>query len=142
MFSAAVRAMAVIATLVILATLLLTSFILALGLALVAKLVISGILSSIFLILVIYTSFSTTSCFTTSLSLLKSTAAGSNLPTLFYLLYFWNCLNYFVHFLIYQYFYSSISNLSTSDYRLARSTFLANFVVSIHAAFFKSAFVT
>ena len=79
--------MAVIATLVILAILLLTSFILALGLALVAKLVISGILSSTFFILVIYTSFSTTSYFTASLSLLKSTAAGSNLPALFYLLY-------------------------------------------------------
>ena len=50
----------------------LTSFILALREALVAKLVISGILSSIFFILALYTSFLTTSFFTTSLSLLKS----------------------------------------------------------------------
>ena len=60
---------------------LLTSFILALREALVAKLVISGILSSIFFILVLYTSFLTTSVFTTSLSLLKLTGTGANLST-------------------------------------------------------------
>ena len=43
--------------------LLLTSFILALRVVLVAKLVISSILSSIFLILALYTSFLTTSFF-------------------------------------------------------------------------------
>ena len=59
----------------------LTSFILALREALVAKLVISGILSSIFFILVLYTSFLTTSVFTTSLSLLKLTGTGANLST-------------------------------------------------------------
>ena len=56
----------------------LTSFILALRVVLVAKLVISGILSSIFFILALYTSFLTTSSFTTSLNLLKSTGTGKN----------------------------------------------------------------
>ena len=56
-----------------------TSFILALRQALVAKLVISGILSSIFFILALYTSFSTTSFSTTSISLLKSTGTDTNL---------------------------------------------------------------
>ena len=49
----------------------LTSFILALGVVLVANWVISGILSSIYLILALYTSFLTTPFLTTSLSLLK-----------------------------------------------------------------------
>ena len=71
---------ALVAKLVILGISPLTSFILALREALVAKLVISGILFSIFLILVlyIYTSFLTTSFFTASLSLLKSTRTGAN----------------------------------------------------------------
>ena len=59
----------------------LTSFILALRDALVAKLVTSGILSSIFFILALYTSFLTTSFFTTSLSLIKSTGTGTYLST-------------------------------------------------------------
>ena len=59
----------------------LNSFILALRKALVAKLVISGALSSIFLILALYTSFLITPFFTISLSLLKSTGAGTNLST-------------------------------------------------------------
>ena len=58
-----------------------TSFILTLRIVLVAKLVISGIPSSISLILALYTSLVTTSVFTTSLGLLKSTGAGTNLPT-------------------------------------------------------------
>ena len=44
-------------------------------------LVISGILSSIYFILALYTSFVTTSFFTTPLSLLKSTGTGTNLST-------------------------------------------------------------
>ena len=100
-FSTAVRAL-VVAKFVILGILLLTSFILALGaevvaklvmlcpltsfilelsVVLVAKLIISGHLSSIFLILVLYTSFLTTSFFTASLSLLESTGTGTNLST-------------------------------------------------------------
>ena len=64
----------------------LTSFILALRVVLVAKLVISGILSSIFLILALYASFLTTQFCATSFNLLKSTGAS-------YLLYFSNCLS-------------------------------------------------
>ena len=65
----------VVAKLVILGISVLTSFILALKVVLVAKL-ISGILSYIFLILALYTPFSTTLFFTASLSLLKSTVIG------------------------------------------------------------------
>ena len=49
--------------------------------SLVAKLVISGILSAIFLILAIYTYLLTTSCFTTSLSSFKSMGTGTYLST-------------------------------------------------------------
>ena len=80
LFSKVVR-VALVAKLVILVTSSLTSFILALREALVAKLVISDILSSIFLILALYVSFLTTSFFTSSLNLLKSTGAGTNLSS-------------------------------------------------------------
>ena len=56
LFSTAVRAV-VVAKFVMLVILLLTSFILASRVVLVAKLVISGILSSLFLFLVLYTFF-------------------------------------------------------------------------------------
>ena len=86
----------------------LTLFILALRVVLVAKLVISGILSSIFFILALYTSFLTTSFFTTSLSLLKSTGTGTNLSTsnlsaLIYLLKLFKLVGTFFvdHYLIY-----------------------------------------
>ena len=59
----------------------LTSFVLILIASLVAKLVIPSILASIFLVLPVYTSFSTTSFFTKSLSLLKSTGVGTNLSS-------------------------------------------------------------
>ena len=60
LFSTAVRAV-VVAKLVTLGILFLTSFILALkAVAVVVKLMISGILSSIFLILTLYTFFLTT----------------------------------------------------------------------------------
>ena len=75
LFSTAVRAV-VVAKLVILGMSFLTSFILALRYALLAKFAISGILSSIVLILALYTSFLTTSFFTASLRLLKSTATA------------------------------------------------------------------
>ena len=80
LFSKVVR-VPLVAKLVILVTSSLTSFISALREALVAKLVISDILSSIFLILALYTSFLTTSFFTSSLNLLKSTGAGTNLSS-------------------------------------------------------------
>ena len=57
LFSTAVRAVVVVAKLVILGIFLLNSFILALRVVLVATLVISGILSSIFLVLALHTSF-------------------------------------------------------------------------------------
>ena len=59
----------------------LLSFILALREVLVSKLVISGIWFLIFFILALYTSFLTTSFFTMSISLLKSTGTGINLLT-------------------------------------------------------------
>ena len=59
----------------------LTSFVLALRVVLEAKLVMSRILSSIFFILALCTSFLTTSFFTKLLSLLKSTETGPNLLT-------------------------------------------------------------
>ena len=61
-----------VAKLVILGVSLLTSFLLALRIVLLAKLVISGILSSIFLILALYTSFLTTSIFLHRLFYLKN----------------------------------------------------------------------
>ena len=57
----------------------LTSFIFVLRLLLVAKLLISGILSSIFFILASYSVFLTTSLLTTLLNLPKSTGTGTNL---------------------------------------------------------------
>ena len=77
LFSTALRSV-LVAKLVILGISPWTSFILELGIVLVAKLVILGILSSIFFILALYTSFLTTSSFTTSLNLLKSTGTGKN----------------------------------------------------------------
>ena len=56
----------------------LCSFILTLRVALVAKLVMPGILSYFFFILALYASFLTTSFFTTSLNLLKSTGTATN----------------------------------------------------------------
>ena len=61
-----------------------------------------------------YTVFLTTSFFTTSLSLVKSTGARTNL---------------------------SISNLLTSAFKLTKSDFAANLNVSIPVAFLKSVFV-
>ena len=112
------------AKLVILGILALTSFILVLRVVLMAKLVISGILSL------------TTSCFTTLLSLLKSTGvvtnfAISNLSTLL--------LKHLK--LVGTLFNLSISNLLTSSFELSRSDFAANLHVSVPVAFYKSDFV-
>ena len=80
LFSILSRAV-LVAKLVILDISTLISFILALRVVLVANLVMPGILSSIFFILALYTPFLTTSFFTTSLNLLKSTGTGNNLPS-------------------------------------------------------------
>ena len=108
----------------------LTSFNLALRAFLAAKLVTSGILSSIFLILALYSIFLTTSFFTALLSLLKSTGTGanlsiSNLSTLLFTLFK----------LVGKLFNLSISNLSTSVFKLTRSDFAANLDVLIPVAF-------
>ena len=71
--------------------------------------------------------------FTKSLSLLKSTEAGtylltSNLSTLLFELLK----------LVGTFSNLSISNLSILDFKLAKSTFLANFNESTPTAFFKS----
>ena len=94
---------------------------------LVAKLVISGILSSIFFILALYTSFLTTAFLLHPLVYLNQQDQVLIYEHLIYLLYFSNCLNYL------EYLFSlSISNLSTLDFKLANST---------PVAFLKSAFV-
>ena len=107
LFSTVLRA-AVVAKLVILDISPLTSFVLALRLVLVVKLVISGTF-----ILALYTCF-LTKFFTTSLSLFKSTGSGinsstSNLSTLLFI----KLLKLL----------GSFFNLSTSDFKLAKSTF-------------------
>ena len=84
-------------------------FVLPLREALVAKLVILGILSSVFLILAFYTSFLTTSFFTTSLNILKSTGTGTNLSTSSL-----STLLFKMFRLVGRFFSLSISNLSTS----------------------------
>ena len=102
----------------------------------VGKLLISGILSSIFLILALYTSFLTTLFFIKSLSSLKSTGTGTNLSTSNYSNLLFKLLK-----LLGTSFNLSISNLSTLDLKLAKSIFLGNFGASIAVAYFKSVFV-
>ena len=81
LFSTAVNA-EVVAKPLILGISVLTSFIFVLRIVLVAKLLISGILSSIFFILASYSVFLTTSFLTTLFSLLKSTGTSANLSIL------------------------------------------------------------
>ena len=109
---------------------LLTSFILALRVVLVAKLVMSGILFSPFFILALYTSFLTTYFFTTPLSLLKSTGKGINLSTSYLSTLLFKLLE-----LVRTFFSLSISNLSTLDFKLGKSTFLAKDDVSFPVTF-------
>ena len=80
----------------------LTSFVLALRQVLVARSVISDILSSVFFILALYKSFLTTSFFTTLLSLLNQQEQVLIYQHLIYLLYFLNFLNHLTYFSIYQ----------------------------------------
>ena len=90
-FSTAVRTVVVASLILCISPLIL--FILALREVAVATLVISGILSSICLILELYISSLTTSLFTTSLSLLKSTETDTNLSLPNLSTFFSNCLN-------------------------------------------------
>ena len=100
------------------------------------KLLTLGILFSIFLILTFYTSFLTTSFFTTSVSLLKSTGSGTNLSISNLSTLLFKLLK-----LVGKFFSLSIPDLSTLDFELAKLTFLVNFDVSTPVAFFKSVFV-
>ena len=84
----------------------------------------------------IYSVFLTTSFFTTSLSLLKSTEVFSNLP-----ISNLSTLHFKQLKPLGTFFNLSIFNLSTFDFKLAKSTCLTNFYVSAPVAFFKSAFV-
>ena len=77
LFSTTVNA-EVVARPVVLGILFLTSFIFVLRIVLVARLLISGILSSIFFTFPLYSVFLKTSFLTTSLNLLKSVGAGAN----------------------------------------------------------------
>ena len=81
-------------------------------------------------------SFLTTSFFTTSLNLIKSTGVVSNFPisnlsTLLFKLFR----------LVGRFFNLSISNLSTLDFKLAKSTVFAKDDVTTAVAFFKPVFV-
>ena len=135
LFSTLVRK-AVVAKLVILGISFLISFMLPLRVVLVAKLAIPGAFTSKCFFLALQTSFLTTSFLTISLSLLKSTGAGTDLstPNLYTLLLkFLKLLDTFYKL--------SISNLSASDFKLAASVFSVKSNLSTHAAFFKSGFV-
>ena len=107
-----------------------------LRIVLVAKLVISGILSSIFLILALYSVFLTTSFFTTLLSLLKSTGKSANLSTSNLSTLLFKLLK-----LVGKLFNFSISNLSTSVFKLAESDFSAKLEVSTWEIFLIYVFV-
>ena len=77
LFSTAINA-EVVTKPIILGISFLTSFIFVIRIILVAKLVIWGILSSIFFIFRLYLVFLTTSFSTTLINLLKSTGTGTN----------------------------------------------------------------
>ena len=96
LFSIAVRAVVVVAKLVMLGILRLRAEV-------VAKLVISGISYSIFLILALYTSFLTKFFFVHHLVCLNEQEQVLIYQHLICLLYFSNCLNYLVYFSISQY---------------------------------------
>ena len=102
-----------------------------------AKLVISGIFSSTYLILALYSVFQTTLFSTTSLILVRSTGVVSNFPIFILSILLFKLLNPPGTF-----FNLSISNLSTLNSKLAKSTFLAIFDVSTPVALFKSAFIS
>ena len=124
------------AKLVLRGILALTSFILALRVVLLAWLVISGILSSICLILALYASFLITSFSTTLLSLLKSTGVVFNFQISYLSTLRFNLLK-----LVDTFYNFPISNLSTSAFKLTKSNLAANLEVLTPIAFFKSVFV-
>ena len=120
LFSTEVNAL-VVYKLLKLGILYLTSFILAFRAVVVAKLVTSGNLSSIFLILSLYTSFSTNFLSTKSLDVFKSIGKGFNYQHLIQLIY---------QYRIYQ----------PLNLKVDKSCFLANCDIFTPAALFKSDF--
>ena len=80
-----------------------------------------------------YIVFLTTSLSTTTLNFFKSTGIGFNLPT-----FTLATLLFKLFEALGTIFNSSISNSSTSDFKLDKSYFLENFDVSRPAAFLKS----
>ena len=100
LFSTAVNE-EVVARPVILGISFFTSFIFVLRLVLVTKLLISGILSSIFFILALYSVFLTTSFLSRLLNLPKSTGTGTYLSISSLTTLVFNFLNYSVNSLIY-----------------------------------------
>ena len=110
----------VVARPVILGIYILTSLIFVLRLALVARLLISGILSSIFFIFSLYSVFLMTSFSTTSLNVFKSVGTGANLSISNLSALVFNLLNLFF----------KLPNLSTSVFKLAKFVFNAKLEVS------------
>ena len=100
LFSTAVNE-EVVARSVILGISFFTSIIFVLRLVLVTKLLISGILSSIFFILALYSVFLTTSFLSRLLNLPKSTGTGTYLSISSLTTLVFNFLNYSVNSLIY-----------------------------------------
>ena len=100
LFSTAVNE-EVVARPVILGISFFTSFIFVLRLVLVTKLLISGILSSIFFTLALYSVFLTTSFLSRLLNLPKSTGTGTYLSISSLTTLVFNFLNYSVNSLIY-----------------------------------------
>ena len=123
LFSAAVN-VEVVTKALILGISALTSFIFVLRIVLVVKLLISRILSWIFLILALYSVFLTNSFFTALLSLLKPTGTGANLLISSLSTLFFKLLK-----LVGIFFNLSISNLSTSIFKLAKFDFSAKLEV-------------
>ena len=94
----------------------------------------SGILSSISLILAFFSLFNNF-IFTSSITILKSTGKVPNFPVFNLSTLLSKLLQPLGPFLIW-----SISNLSTLDFKVTKST--TSFDISKPVAFFKSAFVT
>ena len=112
----------------------LTPFILELRIVLVANLVISGILSSIFLILALCTSFLTIYFLINHLVYVNQQEQVLIYQHLIYL-FFFRLLK-----LLGTFFNLSISNLSILDLKLDKSNFIADFDESTPIVSFKSAF--
>ena len=126
LFSTAVRVVVVVAKLVILGILFVTPFILELRAVVVAMLLILGIY------------FLTSFILALRVILVAKLVISGVLSSIFLILALYKS---FLTTSVGTFFSLSMSNLSTLDFKLAKSTFLANLDVSTPVAFFKSAFV-